>query len=91
MNKFENVDVIASLQAVMKQNTAHYQSDFQYDADLFRAAAKSADSMKRPFCGCPARTEHIANGSATPCCGTPRNIWNGVPTAGRPKRSLPLP
>lgn len=69
MNKFENVDVIASLQAVMKQNTTHYQSDFQYDADLFRAAAKSA----------------------TPCCGTPRNIWNGVPTAGRPKRSLPLP
>lgn len=23
-----------------------YQSDFQYDADLFRAAAKSADSME---------------------------------------------
>lgn len=49
MNKFENVDVIASLQAVMKQNTAHYQSDFQYDADLFRAAAKSADSMEKTF------------------------------------------
>lgn len=49
MNKFENVDVIASLQAVMKQNTTHYQSDFQYDADLFRAAAKSADSMEKTF------------------------------------------
>lgn len=26
MNKFENVDVIASLQAVMKQNTTHYHN-----------------------------------------------------------------
>ena len=54
MNKFENVDVIASLQAVMKQNTTHYQSDFQYAADLFRAAAKSADSMETlPFWSLP--------------------------------------
>ena len=91
MNKFENVDVIASLQAVMKQNTTHYQSDFQYDADLFRAAAKSADSMEKTFLWLSRPDGTYCNGSATPCCGTPRNIWNGVPTAGRPKRSLPLP
>jgi hypothetical protein len=28
LQKFENVDVIASLEAIMKQNTAFYQSDF---------------------------------------------------------------
>ena len=31
MNKFENVDVVESLRAIMKQNTAHYQSDFEID------------------------------------------------------------
>ena len=29
LQKFENVDVIASLEAIMKQNTAFYQSDFE--------------------------------------------------------------
>ena len=28
MNKFEDVDVITSLEAIMKQNTAFYQNDF---------------------------------------------------------------
>ena len=31
LNRFEDVDVIASLEAVMKQNTAFYQSDFEID------------------------------------------------------------
>ena len=30
-NKFENVDVLASLNAVLKQNTGFYQSDFDID------------------------------------------------------------
>ena len=30
LQKFENVDVIASLEAIMKQNTAFYQSDFDF-------------------------------------------------------------
>jgi hypothetical protein len=32
MERFENVDVIASLDAIMRLNTAHYQSEFKYDA-----------------------------------------------------------
>ena len=28
MQKFENMDVIAALEAIMHQNTAYYQSDF---------------------------------------------------------------
>ena len=31
MNKFENVDVIASLDAIMRQNTAFYQDDFDIE------------------------------------------------------------
>ena len=28
-NKFEDVDVLASLEAILKQNTGFYQSDFE--------------------------------------------------------------
>ena len=42
MKKFESVDVIASLEAIMRLNTVHYQSDFKYDIDAIR---KSADSL----------------------------------------------
>ena len=31
MQKFENVDILACLDAVMKQNTGFYQSDFEID------------------------------------------------------------
>ena len=39
LQKFENVDVIASLEAIMKQNTAFYQSDFDIDKQILRKAA----------------------------------------------------
>lgn len=41
MNKFENVDVIASLDAIMRQNTAFYQSDFEIDKEIIQKAAAS--------------------------------------------------
>jgi len=41
MNKFENVDIIASLDAIMKQNTGFYQSDFEIDKELIQKAAAS--------------------------------------------------
>ena len=34
MRKYEHVDVIASLGAVMEINTEHYKSDFQYDREM---------------------------------------------------------
>ena len=40
MRKYENVDIIASLGAVMEVNTAHYKSDFQYDMKMFMEAAQ---------------------------------------------------
>lgn len=48
MNKFENVDIIASLEAIMRQNTAFYQSDFEIDKEIIpKAAASPAAEDKR--------------------------------------------
>ncbi len=41
MNKFENVDIIASLDAIMRQNTAFYQNDFEIDKEIIQKAAAS--------------------------------------------------
>ena len=41
MQKFENMDLIAALEAIMHQNTAYYQSDFAFDIKLLREAARS--------------------------------------------------
>ena len=41
LQKFENVDVIASLEAIMKQNTAFYQNDFDIDKQMLQKAAVS--------------------------------------------------
>lgn len=41
MNKFENVDVLASLQQIMQQNTAAFQNDFDIDKKILMRAAKS--------------------------------------------------
>ena len=40
MRKYENVDIIASLGAVMELNTEHYKSDFRYDIEMFMEAAR---------------------------------------------------
>ena len=40
LKKFEDVDVIASLEAIMKQNTAFYQSDFDIDKRILLEAAE---------------------------------------------------
>ena len=41
LQKFENVDVIASLEAIMKQNTGFYQSDLDIDKEIIAKAAAS--------------------------------------------------
>ncbi len=38
LNKFEDVDVFASLNAIMKQNTGFYQSDFDIDKEIISVA-----------------------------------------------------
>ena len=47
LQKFENVDVIASLEAIMKQNTAFYQSDFDIDKGNIQWAAASDQAVDK--------------------------------------------
>jgi len=61
-SRFENVDLFASLEAIMKQNTGFYQSDLEIDKEII---AKAATGRTRPFCGSAARPGRIALGSAT--------------------------
>jgi len=49
MRKYENVDIVAALGAVMELNTAHYKSDFQYDIDMFKRAALHPDGENNRF------------------------------------------
>ena len=43
MRKYENVDIVAALGAVVELNTEHYKSDFKYDIDMFKKAARNPD------------------------------------------------
>ena len=49
LNKFEDVDVFASLDAIMKQNTGFYQSDFDIDREIIAKTAASASKEDMPF------------------------------------------
>jgi len=44
LRKFVNVDVLASLEAVMRRHTESYQSDFQIDKEIIRKAAQSTET-----------------------------------------------
>jgi len=43
MRKYENVDIVAALGAVVELNTEHYKSDFKYDIERFKKAALNPD------------------------------------------------
>ncbi len=65
-NKFENVDVLASLHAILKQNTGFYQSDFDIDREIIaRAAANASKGGQDPLMCFADRPGRIAFGSAT--------------------------
>ena len=49
MRKFENVDVIAVLGAVVECNTEHYKSDFKYDIKAFKESVENPDSEGKRF------------------------------------------
>lgn len=58
MNKFENVDLFDSLGAIMRQNTAFYQSDFEIDKQIIQKAAASpaAEDKTLLWLSCPSGT-----------------------------------
>jgi len=89
VHKFENMDVIAALEAIMHQNTAYYQSDFAYDIKMLREAATSRKISC--CCGCPGLLEHSASGNGTCCSKTRKPTTHGNSAASRPATgSLPM-
>ncbi len=82
-SKFENVDLFASLEAIMKQNTGFYQSDLDIDKEIIAKAAASPTGRTRPFCGSAARPGRTVSGSATFSSKTPRPTTHGVSTWSR--------
>jgi hypothetical protein len=49
MRKYENVDIVAALGAVVELNTEHYKSDFKYDIETFKEAARNPDGENNRF------------------------------------------
>lgn len=49
LRKFENVDIIAALGAVVAKNTVGYKTDFEYDKESFIKAAESPNTEDRNF------------------------------------------
>ena len=65
LQKFEHVDVIASLEAIMKQNTAFYQSDFDIDKQILQKAAGSPVPKDKRLLWFSARPGRAASGNGT--------------------------
>lgn len=91
MNKFEDVDVITSLEAIMKQNTAFYQNDFDLDRNILQKAAASPTAEDR-------RLLWFSRPSGTSCFrerdvflkGTRRITHGGFTGNRRAIKSLPM-
>ena len=49
MKKFENVDVIDTLQQIMRHNTAYYRNDFDIDKRILTRAAQSSSPEDKAF------------------------------------------
>ena len=47
MQKFENVDVLAALGEIMRQNTAFYRNDFDIDKEIIKRAAASDQAVDK--------------------------------------------
>lgn len=49
MQKFENVDILKSLKAIMQTHTEHFQSDFDIDVKILKQAAKSQNPEDKKY------------------------------------------
>ena len=49
MQKYENVDILKSLKAIMQTHTEHFQSDFDIDIKTLKQAAKSPNPEDKKY------------------------------------------
>jgi hypothetical protein len=82
MRKYENVDIVAALGAVVELNTEHYKGDFKYDIERFKEAVKNPDGENN-------RLLWLSRHSGTWCVKEREayikdseafNLWNGYAT-----------
>lgn len=78
MRKYENVDVIAALGAVVELNTEHYKSDFQYDIEMFKkaAAAPDMDNTRLLWLSRPSGTQCFRERDVYIKDTAPNNSWS---------------
>lgn len=77
MHKFENVDVFASIDAIMRQNTAFYQNDFEIDKQIIEKAAASpaAEDKTLLWLSRPSGTHCFRERDVFLKDTAPRNTW----------------
>ena len=76
-NKFENVDVLASLEAILKQNTGFYQSDFDIDKQIIaeKAASPSKEDKTLLWLSRPSGTYCFRERDVFISDTAPHNTW----------------
>ena len=84
MQKFENMDVIAALEAIMHQNTAYYQSDFAYDIKMMREAARSDQPEDKLLLWLSRPSGTFCFGNGTCCSKTRKPTTHGNSAASKP-------
>ena len=84
MQKFENMDVIAALEAIMHQNTAYYQSDFAFDIKMLREAARSDQPEDKLLLWLSGPLEHSASGNGMCCSKIRKPTIHGNSAASKP-------
>ena len=77
LNKFENVDVLASLEAILKQNTGFYQSDFDIDKQIIaeKAASPSKEDKTLLWLSRPSGTYCFRERDVFISDTAPHNTW----------------
>lgn len=84
MNRFENVDVLAALEQLMRQNTAFYRNDFEIDKEIIGRAAASDKAEDKTLLWMSRRPGHIVSGKVMCTCKAPRSTTHGSFTGSRP-------
>ena len=77
LNKFEDVDVLASLEAILKQNTGFYQSDFDIDKQIIaeKAASPSREDKTLLWLSRPSGTYCFRERDVFISDTAPNNTW----------------
>ena len=77
LNKFEDVDVLASLEAILKQNTGFYQSDFDIDKQIIaeKAASPSKEDKTLLWLSRPSGTYCFRERDVFISDTAPNNTW----------------